>query len=228
MKNYRIHLIRALKTQLHLEKSYIGRLDPGLCEEGVAELDTLLGSCFYPKAQTVFTSPLRRALDTAGLLYPDTFTIPVPALTDIDMGEFEGRTFDELKYSQDFLRWVENSADNPPPGGEGMRELAERACSALESIFRRMMDEGMTNVAVITHRPLILALLAAMGMPRRPIHEWTVENGMGFTILLTPQLWLRDNLFEVQGIVPYLQEERLEEEYLDDLWEDEDGDKEDA
>lgn len=217
MKNYRIHLIRTAKTDAHLDKRYIGRGDPPLCPAGRTELEKLLEACLYPRVQAVYTSPLLRCRETAGLLYPEVFTQVLEPLTDLDMGEFEGLTFDELKYSGDFLRWVENSADNPPPGGEGMREFAARACNALDTVFRRMMDESVTDAAVVTHRAVIQILLAAMGMPRKQIHQWAADNCMGYTLLLSAQMWQRDGLFEVQGVVPYVREDRLEEEYWDDL-----------
>lgn len=49
-------------------------------------------------------------------------------------------------------------------------------------------------------------LLAAMGLPQREAVRWNVQPGRGYTILLTPQMWMRDHKFEVYAQIPYEEE----------------------
>ena len=45
-------------------------------------------------------------------------------------------------------------------------------------------------------------LLAAMGLPQRSLLRWNTQPGAGYTLLLTPQMWMRDHKFEVYGQIP--------------------------
>ena len=63
----KIIFIRHGKTAGNLEKRYIGRTDEPLCEEGISELESIK----YPDCDEVLTSPMKRCLQTAKLVYPD-------------------------------------------------------------------------------------------------------------------------------------------------------------
>ena len=88
-----------------------------------------------------------------------------------------------------------------------LHDLKERLLHALTQIFGHMMQECLTNVAVVTHGGVIMTLLSAFGFPQREMGAWSVDNGRGYTILLTPQMWMRDNRFEIYDTVPSALEE---------------------
>jgi len=56
-----------------------------------------------------------------------------------------------------------------------------------------------------------MSLLSQFSLPRQNYYDWVVENGMGFTVLMTPEMWLRDEGFEVYHKLPY----RIIEDYSD-------------
>jgi alpha-ribazole phosphatase len=199
---YKIHLIRTGKTSDSPMKPYVGQTDVPLCDAGRAELETLRDSSRYPRVEMVYTSPLSRCRETAEILYPDLYTVTVDGFADMNLGAFEGRTLDELKDDGDFARWLENSVENAPPGGEDPTAFTRRIILALQGIFRNMMDERMTSVAVITHGGVIMTLLAAIGLPKHPMHEWITDNGCGYTLLMTPQMWMRDRAVEIYARIP--------------------------
>jgi alpha-ribazole phosphatase len=145
----------------------------------------------------VFTSPLLRCLQTADILYPDTYTEEFHDLTDLNLGEFQGKTVEELRGTGAFEAWMQNSLLNPPPGGEKAGDFTARIVDGIGAIFSRMMEERMQSAAVVTHAGVIMTLLTAIGQPRLPLHEWKVNNGCGYTLLLTPQMWMRDRSCEV-------------------------------
>lgn len=199
---YRIHLIRTGSTACGQEKRYVGRTDLPLSEQGIARLDSLLDAFDYPRVEMVFSSPLSRCTETAEILYPDYRLETMDALLDMDLGSFAGKSFDELKNNPDFSAWINDSKNNPPPGGESSDAFIRRIVAGINKIFFRMMDEKMRNVAVITHGGVIMSLLSAIGMPRHPLHVWACENGAGYTLLFTPQMWMRDSCAEVYGKLP--------------------------
>lgn len=57
----KIYLIRHGKTKGNLEERYIGRTDEPLCEAGRENLKKYQ----YPQVEMVFTSPMKRCMQTA-------------------------------------------------------------------------------------------------------------------------------------------------------------------
>ena len=49
---------------------------------------------------------------------------------------------------------------------------------------------------------MIMSMLALMGFPRHPMGEWECAAGAGYTIVMTPELWTRDKVFEVLSSIP--------------------------
>ena len=60
--------IRHGKTKGNMQSRYIGTTDEGLCKEGINELRN--NKDIYPKADIVFTSPMKRCIQTAEVIYP--------------------------------------------------------------------------------------------------------------------------------------------------------------
>lgn len=183
-------------------KRYVGQQDLPLCDKGEEQLEELRREFSYPKVEMVYTSPLVRCVRTAEILYPDTFTEKMDGLMDMNLGQFEGKSFEELRDNEAFSAWLKNSFENTPPDGEETAAFTERIVEAIRAIFIRMMEERTTNVAVVTHGGVIMTLLAAIGVPHMPLHEWAVNNGCGFTLLMTPHMWMRDGVAEVFEHLP--------------------------
>lgn len=204
MKNYRLHLIRHGLTESNRRGAYAGRrTDAELAPEGIRELIALKEEYEYPKADLVLCSPLTRCIQTAGVLYPDAELQVVPSMAEIDFGEFDGRTLEELRDREDFRRWLADSLREAPPGGESMEEFSRRVAVGLSSILAHVMQNEVRDTAVVTHGGVIRAILGSMALPRLAPGQMMVGNGRGYTCYVTPQLWMRDRIIEVAGILPY-------------------------
>ena len=214
MLTYKIHLIRHGLTQANFERRYIGVTDLPLCEAGVAQLQQMQEDNEYPGVQRVYTSPLKRAMETAELLFPNRQIKTVDNLRELDFGAFENRTIEDLEQDEAFRAWIA-APDCPAPGGESGRTAAERAVRGLTTVFAEMMEQKLHSVAVVTHAGLMAGMLAQMGLPERDAVRWQCGPGEGYTLLLTPQMWMREQKFEVYGKLPIPLVDFSQEE---DLW----------
>ncbi len=218
MITYKIHFIRHGITQGNMDGRYIGLTDLPLCEEGYAQLRELQEKFKYPQVDAVYTSPLSRCTETAEFLYPHREQRTWPKFAECDFGSFEGKTIEELKDDIEFEKWIGDSYHIAPPGGESGEEFTRRIISGLDDLFGEMMQEEIRSAAVITHGGVIMTLMAAAGLPKHPLNEWAVGSGMGYTILMTPQMWMRDGAFEVYSVLPeglLDQAEDFEEQFED-------------
>ena len=108
--------------------------------------------------EAVYTSPLGRCRETAALMAGGTMPVhTVNALREVDVGDWEGLTFDEIRE-----RWPEayaargnNMSDTAPPGGESFCQAAVRFNDALQDI---MSGHG-GNIAVVSHSGIIRSWL---------------------------------------------------------------------
>ena len=169
-------LIRHGKTKGNLEGRYIGcRSDEPLCPEGTEEL--VQGT--YPAVSRVYTSPMRRCLETAELLYPGIDPEIVPEFRECDFGEFEGKNYAELNGRDDYQAWIDSGGELPFPGGESRAEFAVRCLKAFEEIRKKAPQE---DCALIVHGGTVMAIMEQYGLPQKPFFDYQTPNGCGFIL----------------------------------------------
>lgn len=156
----------------------------------------------YPGTQVVFTSPLKRCTETAKILYPEQNPLVIDNLSECNFGEWEGKTADELKNDPDFKKWLAGDSSVKPPRGESNADFTRRVCKMFESIVEGLMKTGTTESVIVTHGGVIMTLLAVYGLPQAKPFEWTMDNGFGYSLRVTPVLWQRDKVCEVFQTIP--------------------------
>lgn len=206
MKTYKIHLIRHGLTEANADGRYIGRTDLPLSPEGLAALLTLKEQYQYPGGVRFFTSPLSRCRQTLEVLYPDCQPETVEGLAECDFGEWEGRSIRDLKNDPQFIRWVER-ADNGIPGGEDSEAFRNRVCTAFEGLVNDLIHSGDTEAVVCTHGGVITMLMQLYGLPRLDPKDCLTSPGQGFTLRVTPSIWMSEPLAEALCIIPWEKEE---------------------
>jgi probable phosphoglycerate mutase len=112
----------------------------------------------------ILSSPLERARGTADII-GETTGCPVeevPALQEIDCGEWTGKTFEDLHEDPRWKDWNEARSVTRAPGGEMMIEVQARVVSYLESL-RRLYARG--RLVLVSHSDVIkTAILFHIGM----------------------------------------------------------------
>ncbi len=159
-----LYLIRHGETTWNSQNLVQGWSESDLNEVGrrQAELvaQRLIASDHQPTA--IYSSPLHRATQTA---QPTAAALNLqPAyeddLREMRCGLWEGLNFDDLKATrrEEYLTWA-NSPDSPiPGGGESIRNLYDRASTALRRILDVHNDED--SLAIFTHGGVTRILLA--------------------------------------------------------------------
>lgn len=207
MKSYIIHFIRHGAIDETLSGKYIGTTDVSLSDKGKADLRKLDYNYRYPGAQAVFSSPLKRCTETCKILYPELKPLVITQLSECNFGEWEGKTAEELKNDPDFEKWLAGDSSVKPPRGESNADFTRRICRMFESIVEGLIKTGTTESVIVTHGGVIMTLLAVYGLPQAKPFEWTMDNGFGYSLRVTPMLWQRDKVCEVFSQIPYEKEE---------------------
>lgn len=206
MKSYIIHFIRHGAIDETLSGKYIGTTDVPLSDKGKADLKKLDYEYIYPGTQVVFTSPLKRCVETCKILYPELNPLSITGLSECNFGEWEGKTAESLKNDLDFEKWLAGDNSVKPPRGESNADFTRRICLMFESIVEGLMKTGTTESVIVTHGGVIMTLLAVYGLPQAKPFEWTMDNGFGYSLRVTPMLWQRDKVCEVFQTIPMKRE----------------------
>ena len=173
----KLTLIRHGRTIGNINGLYYGKTDLPLVEEGVDALEQLKRDHRYPTAKHYYTSGMLRAEQTFRILYGETPHEIVPDLREIDCGDFEMRSYEQLKDDPAFQEWItgDNEA-NICPNGESGNAVTERALAALAPII-----EAGEDAVIITHGGVIGGVLCRLfGKGTR--YDYRVDPGFGFMV----------------------------------------------
>ena len=150
MKTFKLHLIRHGLTSGNLQGLYIGSgTDIPLCDEGRAQLAELKERFEYPQVDTVFSSPLMRAVETANILFPNaTHQFSVHDLREAGFGVFENHPVKELVKNEDFKKWITPGSGFVPEGAEPTEQFHARCSETLLKLFEYMIRMDVTEAEV--------------------------------------------------------------------------------
>ncbi len=196
----KIVLIRHGSTEGNLKRRYIGSTDEPLCAEGIREVLMNAACGIYPPAKRVYTSPMKRCIQTAELIYGDMDPVVCDELRECDFGRFEGKNYMELSGDAEYQAWIDSGGMLIFPGGEsngGFRDRCETAFLNIMEMIERDMRSGVrmmqraaceargaqlsqAEAAFIVHGGTIMSVLAAFEESKRDYFDWHVENGRGF------------------------------------------------
>jgi alpha-ribazole phosphatase len=140
-----LHLIRHAPTTGNLAKQYIGWTD-----EPVMPFD----ASGFPEVEEVWGSDLQRCRQTAEVLFPNAVYHPDANWRECYFGEWEQKTYAELKDVEAYRKWIDDPFLNSPPGGETLNRVARRVVEAVHALPKRK------EFTVMTHGGPIRYLLA--------------------------------------------------------------------
>lgn len=180
----RLLLIRHAQPEEDARGRCYGRLDIGLSARGQRRAHLLARTLDRIPLAAVYSSPSTRALETAGpLAAAHHLTSSVEdALREIDFGELEGRSYDEIQaaYPDLYRLWMETPTLVEFPGGESYTQLRVRALAALEAIRARHRGEV---AAIVSHGGILRAMLAdCLRMPDEAVFRIDQSYG-GLSII---------------------------------------------
>ena len=90
-----------------------------------------------------------------------------------------------------------------------------RVCAAFEAFVERLMRQRITESVLITHGGVIMTILSAYGLPRAGFYDWMTESGCGYSLRITPGLWMRSMVAEVYTQIPVFPgEEKFRQERI--------------
>lgn len=180
----RIYLIRHSFTDGNLKRRYIGKTDEDLCPEGVRFLKERIKTNGYPQAERVYVSPMKRCIQTAGLVCPGQKLCIAEAFSECDFGIFENKNYKELSGCPEYQAWVDSGGTLPFPGGESREEFKRRTLSGFEESVRECERDGVSSAMYIVHGGTIMCIMEKYAFPKKGYFDYQTGNGEGYELIV--------------------------------------------
>ncbi|WP_113156435.1 histidine phosphatase family protein [Nitratireductor sp. OM-1] len=149
----RLMFVRHGESEWNASRRLQGQADIKLSEKGREQARALRSTVEALKPDTSITSDLKRAFETAKLLGMEA-PLPNPALREIDVGSWTGRSISDIRAedADGYQAW--RSGTFTPEGGEHWRDFVTRTSTCVMEAL-----ETSNRLLVVCHGGVIRALL---------------------------------------------------------------------
>ncbi|MBI4176438.1 MAG: histidine phosphatase family protein [Candidatus Aenigmarchaeota archaeon] len=178
----KVFLIRHGESDWNEHRRVQGALDaPVLSRKGVKESERLKERMKSEKVDVVYSSPLRRSLQTAKIAFPRKKILVNKNLIERYYGKLEGKYWKDIERDHPAIfRAYYWERDLSGVKGEPLQRLQGRSVKAFNEIIRKHHGE---NIAVVCHGAVIKAIIAhLLGMPLNKMGVFNQGN-CGITLL---------------------------------------------
>lgn len=170
-----ILLIRHGETEWNVSNVFRGRKDVSLSKNGLQQAELLAGYLATRRIDAIYSSPLKRALQTAdAIARHQRLKVQVhPGLIDLNFGEWEGlsRQQAQEKYRELYSDWLEKPHLVRMPGGERLEDVRKRALAVVADVIAK--NKG--TIALVSHRVVCKVLICAL-LGLDDSHFWNIEQ----------------------------------------------------
>lgn len=196
MRESKIHLIRHGITEGNMKNWFYGASEVPLAPEGVRALKEQVAAGIYPEPEDAayYTSGMDRTEETLRLIYGEVEHEQIVELREMDFGEYEKKSYEELKGDPEFKIWLKDkSGVISTPGGESITGFADRVITGWNKVIglHRLKELSVRHngkvaeSVVVCHGGVISAIMETI-FPGRKKHffEWVPDPGHGYTLTM--------------------------------------------
>ncbi len=202
MKKSNLVLVRHGQSEWNKKNLFTGWKDPELTDLGIEEAIKAgkLLKTKEMKFDIMFTSDLFRAQETGRLILENMNQLDIPviknqSLNERNYGDLAGLNKDDAreKWGEEQVHIWRRSFDIPPPGGESLKDTAERVLPYFHSEILPKVEEGL-DVLVAAHGNSLRALVMELeGISSDEIVKLEIATGDPLTYELTEGKITRTN-----------------------------------
>jgi broad specificity phosphatase PhoE len=179
------------QTEWNRVERFRGRADLSLDNTGRRQAEAAALKLRDWQVAAIYSSPLKRAIETASILArPLSLPVqPLEGLIDIDFGSWQGLSPEEVTRQDGELykRWLERPHQVRFPQGESLEDVRQRVITAVEEVASRHKEQ---TVILVSHKVVCQVLMCAMlGLDNS--HFWQVRQDVNAI-----------NIFEVRDGLP--------------------------
>ncbi len=173
-----IHLFRHGQTAGNAAGKYLGVTDEPLSASGI---ETARAAGCDLTVREVLVSPLKRTQMTAAILFPEATQRICCGLREMDFGDFENRSAQEMENDPDYRYWVEvTGCMGPCPHGDARIVFQRRVCAAFRKEVEKALLAKQKDLYFVVHGGVIMSVMDRFACPEAAYFSWRLNNCQGF------------------------------------------------
>lgn len=202
-----LFLVRHGVTDWNKEKRYLGHTDRGVLTSELTQLNKLQKELAEISFDHVFTSDLLRCRETLAYLNIPSQVSVDTRLREINFGDWEGKTYIELKDDRMYRDWLNNWEKHSIPNGESANTFKSRIESFIQDLDHHSVKliPNRRKLLIVTHGGVIRYIVSKF-VPSIAFWELSVTHGHGIHLTLVKQKgeWVCNSL----SVVPFQEKEK--------------------
>ncbi|WP_042349379.1 histidine phosphatase family protein [Bacillus massiliigorillae] len=175
----RLILIRHGMTEFNKQKKYMGYTDEPVIQERLNDYESLRLALVDESVEKIYSSDLIRCQQTARYLFDDEFFLD-KRLREIHFGDWEGKTYEQLKENPAYCHWLDHWETDCIPNGECGPAFRERVLAFIQERVLLNSNRSKT-IAVVSHGGVIRHIVSALC---KEMKYWDVHVNFGQAIVL--------------------------------------------
>ena len=158
--NRTLWFVRHAQSEYNQKKLFTGWHDPPLTEHGITMAGELKKELDKVNFSHIYSSPLRRAHQTAKILVDEDRIIVDDRIKERSYGDWSEKNKDQVKdvEGEDGYRAARRGWHTSPPNGESLKDVSERVKPFLEEL------PNSGNILIVSHGNTIRAISVLYGI----------------------------------------------------------------
>lgn len=179
--SFTLTLFRHGLTRENEKRQYLGWTDAPLSRKGMLETKDLAQKLKGVNPDKIITSDLIRCQQTTNLLLPDRKSIKMFEFREMHFGDFEGKSYEELKNKEEYQGWLNSSFKIAPPNGESFSVFTDRIEKGLVKVID-LTDPKDMNYLLVSHAGVIRFLLSTFVDSDKEFFDWQVPHSQAYQL----------------------------------------------
>lgn len=191
-----VYLVRHGITQWNREKRYLGQTDEPVIKERLErDFDVLKDKLAALEQPFLVSSDLLRCRQTMACLFPGTAYAVDARLREFDFGDWEGKTYEELKDDRRYREWIDDWRCVDVPAGESAGAFAGRIRDWWQAFLEEVKPVHSStgscvsktankSAVVVTHGGVIRFLIAMVLEREDEFWKWHISHGEAVQVSL--------------------------------------------
>ena len=184
----KLHLVRHGETEWNKLGRFQGQKDIALNARGLAQAQETARAIAQDGEIALYSSPLRRTMQVANeiSLLTDVPVVPVPGVKELNLGELEGVTGEEMRnlWPDVYAAWNQDPGTLAMPKGESLTQLQERTWQSILELEES--HSGDDAVVLVSHNFAIRTMIhKLLELPLANFHRLSLSLGSICTVEYT-------------------------------------------
>ena len=156
-----IYLIRHAMTEFNAQKKYMGYTDESVIQEKLEDYEVLRAILKKETIDTIYSSDLIRCQQTTSYLFNGQSFKLDRRLREISFGDWEGKTYEQLKHIPAYCNWLSNWETESIPNGEDGSQFRKRVMQFLQENILVEKNFGK-RLVIVSHGGVIRHIVSAL------------------------------------------------------------------